>query len=71
MKTRTREVKTYIEEWLCPEDGCDGLMEHDGSMAVLMANPSRYLHTCNKCGHDEYDTETYPKAKVEYVDKEE
>lgn len=66
---RTREVKTFILEWVCGEKGCDGLMEHHAGMAVIMAKPSKYLHTCNKCGADEYSEETYPRAKIEYVDK--
>ena len=70
MKTRTREVKTYIVEWVCPEEECGGLLEHDGSMAVMVANPSRYLHTCNKCGATEYSEEIYPKAKIEYGEEE-
>ena len=69
MKTRTREVKTYIVEYLCPEDGCDGLMEHQQGMAIITSDSPKYAHQCNKCGHDEYTDEVYPKAKIEYVDE--
>ena len=71
MNTRIREVKTYIIEWVCEKDGCDGLMEHSVGAAALLVDPPKYLHTCNKCDHDEYYGEIYPKAKVEYIDEEE
>ena len=68
MKTRTKEVKTFIIEWICDEDNCGGLMEHQNGMAILALDKPKYAHQCNKCGHDEYSDEVYPKAKVEYVD---
>lgn len=71
MKTRTKEVKTYIIEYLCPEPDCDGLMEHHMGMAVLTVDKPKYSHQCNKCGHDDYAEDVYPKAKIEYVDGEE
>jgi len=70
MKTRTREVKTYIEEWVCGEKHCDGLMEHHQGMAVLTIDKPKYSHACNKCGRDEYSDEMWPKARVEYIDEE-
>lgn len=64
MKTRTREVKTFIVEWLCP---CGGLMEQSEG-ATLMVMPPKYLHKCDKCGETEYSEVTYPKAKIEYME---
>ena len=66
MKTRTREVKTYIIEWVCD---CGGLVQHNVGDAVLMVNPPKHLHKCDKCDYNEYSEEIYPKAKVEYVDE--
>lgn len=71
MKIRKREVKTFIIEWVCPKDDCEGLMEHHAGMAVLTVDKPKYAHQCNKCGHDEYAEDTYPKAKIEYIDEEE
>ena len=65
MKTTTKEVKTYVIEWVCDQDDCDGLMEQTGDFMG-----DRYLHECNKCGETKYSDETYPKAKVEYVELE-
>ena len=43
-------VKVYPvgEEWLCPELGCDGRMQHNG-VTWPTADPG-YQHVCNKCG---------------------
>ena len=67
MKTRTKEVKTFIIEWICE---CGGLMELDKDATTLFADPPKYLHTCDKCSETEYSEEQYPKAKMEYVDVE-
>lgn len=35
-------------------------------IAVLLSNPPKYPHTCNKCGKQEYFVKEYP-----YIDYEE
>ena len=68
MKTRKREIKSYIIEWICQKDGCDGLMENSGKPAIL-CHPPKFIHKCNKCGNEVNSLSTYPKAKIEYVDE--
>ena len=65
MKTRTREVKSFIIEWICE---CGGLMQNSGR-PVLLCSPPKIIHICDKCGAEENSIETYPKAKIEYVDE--
>lgn len=62
-----KEVKVVEVNMKCDECN-EGLMEPVGNN-VLMTNPPKYPHKCNKCGYRENYTRIYPYQK--YVPVEE
>lgn len=66
-KLRTKEVKTFIEEWVCL---CGGLMQDTGEPLLLDSAMPKTLHRCDTCKNNEYSEDTYPRARIEYVEEE-
>lgn len=48
-KIARKEVRTFIERWMCPQENCEGEMRDAGFS--WSTNPPGYHHTCNKCGY--------------------
>jgi|JI10StandDraft_1071094.scaffolds.fasta_scaffold883266_3 DNA-directed RNA polymerase subunit RPC12/RpoP len=62
MTERTYEVRTIGVDYLCDKCG-DGLMEHTGIM--LMSDPPKYPHKCNRCGTVMDFFQKYPTVRWE------
>jgi hypothetical protein len=63
MKEIKLPVYNYIVRATCE---CGGEFEPTGM--VLMSNPPKYPHTCNKCGKEEIFVKKFPHYTFEEID---
>lgn len=63
--TNEIEVKTIEVRQYC--DKCGGELVFTGE--VLLTNPEKYVHKCDKCGHTEWFPKSYPCIEYKAVQK--
>jgi len=60
MAEKEFQVKPVLLRYLCDRAGCDGEVLYDQNAAVLTTQPPKYVHKCEKCGHEYQLTKAYP-----------
>jgi hypothetical protein len=60
------EVKSFEVHQYC--DKCGTELTFTGE--VLLSNPAKYVHKCNKCGNTEWYSKSYPCVEYKEVQKD-
>lgn len=69
MAEKERPVETFLVEYYCDGEGCNGKVQPDeinGSSIVLTVHPPRFKHKCTECGKEYQFTHKYPYTSYKY-----
>lgn len=71
MSERKREVRIYMVDYICDEEGCGGFMKHHfekGALRSIWPVMQTFLHKCGMCGAEKTLDNIYPYEVREAVE---